>query len=403
MRSHTLYGIALIGVGALGCSDPPGIGDVVSTEGTGRHVTAEAEQVEYEIEQLGSLGGTASRGASRTSGGRVAGFSQLAGDDVVRATLWTGTEALDLGTLGGPNSSVIWPGQNDRGMIVGIAQTAELDSLGQRWSCASFFPAATGHACVGFVWQNGAMRALPTLGGQNGFATGINNRGQAVGWAENTVSDPTCTAPQVRQFRAVRWGPGPDQVQELPPFADGTTSAATGINERGQVVGISGICANAFGGASARHAVLWDKDGQPRDLGDLGGSSWNTPMAINNGGDVVGFANLPGENGGFTLHAVLWPRGQGIQPLGTLEGNAHSQAHSINGHGQIVGVSSGGTGPTRAFIWQDGLLTDLNALAPGYDGVLVDARHINDEGEITGWARDATSGELVAFVARPIR
>ena len=74
----------------------------------------------------------------------------------------------------------------------------------------------------------------------------------------------------------------------------------------------------------------------------------------------------------------------------------------INASGQVVGVSFGGTGGTRAFFWEGGELHNLNDLvAPGYTGVLVDARHISDSGEITGSARDHT-GATVPFVARPV-
>src|SRR5262249_18611423 len=149
-----------------------------------------------------------------------------------------------------------------------------------------------GHVCRGFVWEAGKMRALPTLGGTHGFATGTNNLGQTVGWAENSVHDSTCNAPQVLQFRAAMWGPGRDQIVELPPLPGDTTSAATAVNDRGQVAGISGICSNAVGGFSAAHAVLWE-NGVPNDLGNLGGVAWNTPMAMNQAGDVVGFANIP--------------------------------------------------------------------------------------------------------------
>ena len=54
---------------------------------------------------------------------------------------------------------------------------------------------------LGFVWQGRVMRALPTLGGDNGFATGVNNHGQVVGWAENAIHDPTCNSPQVLLIR----------------------------------------------------------------------------------------------------------------------------------------------------------------------------------------------------------
>ena len=137
------------------------------------------------------------------------------------------------------------------------------------------------------LWQNGTLTALPLLGGNNGFATGINNSGQAVGWAETILRDPTCVPPQVLQFEAVLWGPGVDQQRVLPPFPGDSTSAATAINDAGQVVGISGDCGNAVGAFSARHALLWD-NGRPMKLPTLGGKGWNTPMAINNAGAVAG-------------------------------------------------------------------------------------------------------------------
>ncbi|WP_240359349.1 hypothetical protein [Pyxidicoccus trucidator] len=73
----------------------------------------------------------------------------------------------------------------------------------------------------------------------------------------NTVHDSTCVAPQVLQFRAVMWGTN-DQIRELPPLGDDTVSAATAVNDRGQAVGISGICDIAVGQRSAIHAVRWD-------------------------------------------------------------------------------------------------------------------------------------------------
>lgn len=211
----------------------------------------------YHVTRLGSLGGTTSAGNSINNRGWIAGSSNLAGDTMTHATLWRNGATIDLGTLGGPNSAVLWPVKNNGGMIVGVAETARTDPLGEAWSCSFFFPLpATGHTCLGFVWQGGKIRPLPTLGGNNGFAAGVNNRGQVVGWAENTVHDPACNPPQVLQFRAVRWGTRRDQVHELPPLTGDTVSAATAINDRGQVVGISGICADAVGGFSAAHAVL---------------------------------------------------------------------------------------------------------------------------------------------------
>jgi probable HAF family extracellular repeat protein len=292
--------------------------------------------------------------------------------------------------------------KNDRGIITGISQTALPDPLGERWSCSAFFPAPTavGHQCLGFAWQDGVMRALPTLGGTNGFATGANNRGEIVGWAENTVHDPTCVPPQVLQFRAVVWGPAPGQIRELPPLSGDTVSAATALNDRGQVVGISGICDRAVGRFSAIHAVLW-QDGKPIDLGSLGGVAWNTPMSINERGDVVGFANASAAAGSFDVHAFLWTRRGGMRDLGTLPGDSTSQALGINDRREIVGTSCDAAFNCRAVIWRNGAITDLNTLmAPDYEDTLTTANDINESGRFTGQAFEPATGKLVAFVAR---
>ena len=246
------------------------------------------------------------------------------------------------------------------------------------------------------------MRALPTLGGNNGFATGANDRGQVAGWAENTVHDPTCVPPQVLQFRAVVWGPDEDQVRPLPPLPGDTSGAATAINDRGQVVGISGTCDQAVGRFSAAHAVLWE-DGRVTDIGNLGGTTWNTPMAINQRGDAVGFASEPGTDpDNPQLHAFLWTRRDGIRDLGALPGDVYSEAHGINERRQVVGVSCDAAGNCRAFLWQDGVMTDLNALvAPGYTGLLTTAQDIDDRGAITGRAFDPSTGARPAFLATP--
>ena len=95
----------------------------------------------------------------------------------------------------------------------------------------------------------------PFPGGDNSYATAANDRGQIVGWAENGTHDGTCTAPQVLQFRAAIWTDG--AIQELSPFGDDATSAATAISESGRVVGISGRCDRARGRFSAVHAVAF--------------------------------------------------------------------------------------------------------------------------------------------------
>lgn len=398
MRARSLYAAMALVFGLAACetdSNPLSV-DTTDTELSQQH------DVVFEIAHLPSLGGTASSGNGINNRGLVVGSSNLPGGNA-HAALWENGAPTDLETLGGPNSNVAWPGINPSGtMIVGIAETAETG--GETWACRFFFPTATGNQCLGFVYENGVISPLPTFpGGTNGFATGVNSRGQVVGWAENDVEDPTCNAPVTYQFRAALWWPKRGTMTELPPLPGDSTSAATAINERGQVVGISGDCANAVGGFSARHAVLWDR-GTVMEIGNLGGEAWHTPMDINNRGEVVGFGNpddVPGA--AFGINAFYWSRAAGIVSIGVLDGQTTSQALGINNRGLVVGQSSGSPDGRRAFLWEGGKLIDLNDLAdPDYEGILLSAGHINDAGVITGVALDPATGDEVTFVATPI-
>ena len=366
-----------------------------------------SELLRYELTQLPSLGGTSSAGFSINNRGWVAGRSNLPGNRTRHATLWRNGSLTDLGTLGRKerNSVVRWPVKNVRGLITGISQTDEPDPLGENWSCSAFFPAATGtgYRCLGFRWQNGVMTPLATLGGTHGFAAGSNNRGQIVGWAENTVHDPTCEPPQVLQFRPVVWGPR-DRMRELPLLPGDTSGAATAINDRGQIVGISGICDQAVGRFTAVHAVLWD-DGEVIDIGNLGGLAWHTPNAINRRGDIVGFSNFSKADGGnLRPHAFLWTESGGMDDLGTLAAplDDNSDAWGLNKRRQVVGSSCDVDGNCHAYLWQDGAMRDLNELVDS-DDVLIAAYDIDDRGRITGQAFDDEAGAFVAFVATPGR
>jgi probable HAF family extracellular repeat protein len=373
-----------------------------------------ALEVRYEVVKLPSLGGTQSRGMAINQQGWVAGWSNQA-DGTRRAVIWKNGIITNLQTLGGPSSTVPWPGLNDAGTVVGISQTNETDPLDEDWACelGGFLPGGlTNLICRGFVWD-GTLRELPTLGGNHSFGTGINNRGLVVGWAETAVIDRTCSdeAAQELQFRAVLWDPkdgsdGKIKARELEPSPGHSTSAATAINDNGQVVGISGDCDQAVGRFSARHAVLWDKNGKPTRIPDLGGISWHTPMDINVDGDVVGFSNPdePGDEiGEFISRAFFWPYGGAIaEDLGTLEGDVFSEAFAINAHRQVVGVSFGGAVGARAFIWEGEDLIDLNDLVDIAPDVLLSAQDINDAGQITGRVLDAATSQVLAFVANPV-
>jgi probable HAF family extracellular repeat protein len=169
-------------------------------------------------------------------------------------------------------------------------------------------------------------------------------------------------------------------------------SEAFAINKTGQVVGW------AWNGSQV-DAFLWTPStpngtiGTMIDLGTLGGnstsglpSSW--ALAINNASkvQVVGEAFTAGSG----YHAFLWTQGgtDGVpsnlqmKDLGTLPGDTNSTAYGINDAGNVVGATDNGMGAHHPFLWQNGVMTNLDP-----NGGTATA--INDAGQVTGAATEA--------------
>jgi probable HAF family extracellular repeat protein len=364
---------------------------------------------EYRVTVLSSAGAS---GNSVNDLGLVGGSVTLP-SGAIHATLWEFGQQRDLGTLGSPalSSRVQWPVKNIVGLVSGIALTDKLDPNKEGWSCGFFLPNANFNQCLGFVWDplDKRMRALPTLGGTNGFATGTNNLGQTVGWAENTVRDSTCVFPQVLQFKPVVWGPGRDEIQPLPLVSGDSSGAATAVNDRGQVVGISGQCGFAVGGPTGAHAVLWDNGVliQIHTPQEEQAPWWNTPMMINERGDVVGFYGVPNDPGGALTPPFFWNRKDGFRPIPLLSGDIAGAATSVNRDGQVVGYSNDASGNEHPWIWdrKTNTVRNLNDLIePGsaLTSPITLAFDINDRGEITGTTSAPPAIPGQAFVLTPI-
>jgi len=360
-----------------------------------------AAPARYNVINLGTLGGVLGSFAhSINNEGWIAGVANLPDDTEEHAALWRDGVVADLGTLGGDNSNVNSPVKNNNGLIVGFAQTSAIDPLGENF-CTFTCNDANGGACNGsdqscrgFRWRNGVMNALGTLGGNNSFATGANNRGLVIGSAENSTQDPNCIPPQVLDYKPVVWHGG--AIQELSVVDGDATGAALGVNDKNRVVGASGICGSGPAlGPVPVHALLWQNDAVS-DLGSLGGVVNNVAYAINNTGQIVGTSDLPGDNTG---HAFLWQNGA-MADLGTLPGDLLSVANAINDKGQVVGQSCDVNFNCRAFLWQSGVMTDLNNLTSPSSLYLLVAYDINSQGEIVGFALDQ-SNVPVAFAAVP--
>ena len=299
---------------------------------------------------------------------------------------------LDLGTLGGTNTTSNWGEINDFGLIVGESETAVPDPNGE--DICGF---GTHLTCRPFLWEFSKMRALPTLGGNNGQASSINNRGQIVGFAENGALDPTCTAGITNNRIALpaKWENG--AVKPLPLVTGDFDGDAMWINDLGQAVGYSGNCLVATHGASWEHGVV-------SILQDLGHGA--IAQGINNRGQIVGQI---GSADGSTAIGGVWLDGKDGAVTGIVlpQGDAIALATGINDQGQVVGSTlDPNFNWSHAFIWQDNVLTTLDTVFPASANLNpVMGNKINDRGQISGMAiviSGPHKGEIHAFLATPV-
>ena len=292
---------------------------------------------------------------------------------------------LDLGTLGGTNTSMNWGEINDAGQVVGFSETSVPDPNGE--DVCGF---GTHLECRPFLWQFFQMNALPTLGGNNGQASAINNRGEIAGFAETTTVDSGCPPNLIRT--PVLWEHG--GVRPLPTLVGDPDGDAFGINDHGQAVGDSGNCSGAI-----IHAVSWENF-TASQLPDFGAGS--IAQYINNQGQIVG---IVGSADGTTQYGALWKNGV-LTNLGLLPGDFGGLASGINSKGQVVGSNfDSNFNWSHGFIWQNGVMTDLNTLIPASANLFVTmANEINERGQISGMAivlSGPDAGNIHAFLATP--
>jgi probable HAF family extracellular repeat protein len=350
----------------------------------------------YIVLKLGSLGGSVGRSNGVNDRGWVSGWWNLPGDTNHHAVLWIDGKASDLGTIGGPNSEIEFTATNNFGLLAGGSDISSIDPYGENFC---FFTASDNLRCSAFEWQNGVMTALPGLGGNNSYATDSNRSGHIVGWVETPILDSNCLAPQVFDWHGGLWRDG--RIEDLPPLSGDALSAAMAINDLDVAAGGSGICGSpgVQGTALVTHAVIW-RDATPTDLGSLGGHMNNLAFGINDLGQVAGLSGVPGD---ATAHAFFWQDGV-MTDLGTLPGDVYSVAYAVGGRGQVLGQSCDASGNCRGFLWQNGVMTDVNTLIPaGSQLIVIDANDINSAGDITGQAFDPVTGEMPAIELIPCR
>src|SRR5205823_3157139 len=162
-------------------------------------------------------------------------------------------------------------------------------------------------------------------------------------------------------------------MTDLGTLTGGSYSSARAINDGCQVIG------EADTTNSEIHGFVF-RDGTLLDLGTLGGT-YSSAYAINNSGQVIG-DSLTANDAEF--HAFLYQSGTMLD-LGTLGGN-FSSAAAINNLGQVVGNSEDANHVAAPFLWQNGVIVDLNTfLAPDSGWQLSYASMINDLSQVVGY------------------
>jgi probable HAF family extracellular repeat protein len=130
----------------------------------------------------------------------------------------------------------------------------------------------------------------------------------------------------------------------------------------------------------------------PKDLSPDASNSEAT--AVNDAGQVAGAVNQTIQR------PAIFPDGR----VRLLDGGTGpgGRAHDINDLGWVVGElnPAGGAGPKQAFLWRNGVLTNLNDLVPDDAGWNLEvAFAVNTAGQIVGYG--TKNGQQRAFLATP--
>lgn len=255
---------------------------------------------------------------------------------------------------------------NGSGVGAGFGETGAIDPL-------TSFPQA--HAAIS---KGGRLIDLGTLGGNESWASGINDRGEVSGEASNTTPDPYAQGlnpyPSATQWHATLWHNG--KARDLGTLG-GPDSIGGLLDARGDVAGESftNFKKNPDTGLPTLDPFVW-RDGHMRDLGSFGGT-FGLSMWMNNHGEVAGFSAIGGNRG---VHPFLW-NGKRLVDLGTL-GGPSAVASWVNANGAVVGSSNiRGSRAIHGFLWRHGTMLDLPP-APGEK--CSQASSINARGQAVG-------------------
>ncbi len=239
-------------------------------------------------------------------------------------------------------------GLNDAGQLVGTSNTQAV------------------------AWLGGPPVPLaPSTAFFSGSAQDVNDRGIIVG----SVGDSDFVGPHPVLWRSS----GAPALDLQGPNGPQPPGSANAINDQGQVAGTVGSVGVFF-------AVRWDHPGLPPLVIDpLPGKHNGDGLGLNRLGDVIGRSSSITD---FTTEAFLHVAQTGaLVPLGHLPGGTipYSEALGVNARRQVVGAGSAAGGESHGFLWQDGVLHDLNDLLVSPDPAVlhvITAVDINEAGQI---------------------
>lgn len=246
-----------------------------------------------------------------------------------------------------------------------------------------FRPQAT-YGALAFVHDASGLTVIYPPAGSFSQALALNNDGWIVG----------ATADGTDYYKAFLWQKG---VMTLIPPTWGPRSLASDLNELGAAVGWMGT-----GPHIDAHPFVWH-DGVMTDLGLVETAFSGTATGINNRGEIIVSMRIrhPSDPG-FVIRGFVVSHGL-MHDLGVLPGYEWSPGFGINEISQVVGLCSHpNPNDLRAFIWQNGVMRDLNELVLAGRSVVVQiATAINDFGQIAAYGYDAKS-DVVAFLLTPV-
>lgn len=315
----------------------------------------------YDIRDLGTLGGANSRAYDINAAGWVVGEAESS-NGLLHAFVWTPTNGMtDLGTLGGDISRAY--SLNDRGVVVGEAETEDGRMLAFQWTAQA------------------GMTNLPLPEGmRESYAYGNNNYGVVAGAGD--VGEGT---------RALVWSVDGPQVPGA--LATNGSSLAHDVNDFGDLVGQA---ETGEAGAFVSRAFFLGSAGLHHSLGPTTGELSSAALAINAEGLSAGFAELKGAT-----HAVVLDPTNGWRDIDTLD-SVYSVAYGLNGMGQAVGLFvASHEDEDRAFVYAEGQMADLNERVESEEPwLLIEARAINDAGQIVGYGLRNTRERAYVLVPR---